>query len=135
MVKKYKLSKRVAFHGFVTNDQLLQIVKRWEVAVAPYIPSKDNPTMYTEPGKIKLYIELGLPVIMTKVSYIYKDLIKYNAGTAIDFTYASFAKALHEIQKKYKHYKLGVEEFKKDNQFESYYQTKFKFLEHNEKKT
>lgn len=133
-VNRYKLSKRVVFHGFVTNEQLLQIVKSWEAAVAPYIPSKDNPTMYTEPGKIKLYIELGLPVIMTKVSYIYKDLIKYNAGIAIAYTYKSFAEGLSDIQKKYKHYKAGVEQFKKDNQFETYYQKKFAFLEHNEKK-
>jgi glycosyltransferase involved in cell wall biosynthesis len=135
IVKTYKLSKRVTFHGFVTNEELLHIVKRWEVAVAPYLPSKDNPTMYTEPGKIKLYIEFGLPVIMTKVSYIYKDLIKYNAGTAIDFTYTSFAKGLLEIQKNYKQYKTGVENFKKDNQFEGYYHRKFRFLESNEKKT
>lgn len=127
--KKHHLTKRVTFHGFVSNEKLLKIVKHWEVAVAPYIPQKDNPTMYTEPGKIKLYIELGLPVIMTRVSYLYKELIKYNAGAVIDFNYSSFAKAFNNIQKNYKSYKTGVEKFKKDNQFETYYQQKFKFLE------
>lgn len=129
LVKEYRITKRVTFHGFVTNEQLLGIVAKWEVAIAPYIPTKDNPTMYTEPGKIKLYIELGLPVIMTKVSYIYKELVKYNAGVVIDFEYKSFAKALRTIQKNYSQYKLGVKKLKEDNQFEIYYRKKFRFLE------
>lgn len=128
MVKRYKLSNTVTFYGFVTNQELLKIVKKWEVAVAPYIPTKDNPTMYTEPGKIKLYAELGLPVLMTKVSYIYKELIKYNAGADIDLTYQSFMRGLNKIQKNYPHYEVGVTTFKKANLFESYYDNQFTFL-------
>lgn len=135
IVAKNKLTKRVLFHGFVNNDELLGIVSRWQIAVAPYIPSKDNPTIYTEPGKIKLYIELGLPVIMTKVSYIYKDLLKYNAGLAIDYKYASLIDAITIIQKSYSKYRAGVALYKKDNLFETYYNKKFKFLERNEKKS
>lgn len=108
MIIKHKLTKRVILYGFVSNKELLTIVKKWEVAVAPYIPTKDNPTMYTEPGKIKLYIELGLPVIMTRVSYLYKELVRYNAGVDIDLTCQSFINGLNKIQKHYKLYTEGV---------------------------
>lgn len=133
-VKLNKLSKRVKFYGFVTNEELYTIISRWQIAIAPYIPNKNNPTMYTEPGKIKLYIELGLPVIMTKVSYIYKDLVKYNAGIVIAFNQESFLNALERLQKNYKKYKTGVAMYKKANLYEEYYAKKFNFLENNEKK-
>lgn len=128
-VKDNKLSDKIKFFGFVSNQKLVKITKRWEVAVAPYTPTKSNPTMFTDPGKIKLYIEYGIPTIMTKVSYFYKELLKYNAGVVIENNYESFIKGLDTIQGNYEKYVNGVLEVKKNYQFKRLYHAKFKFLQ------
>lgn len=120
-----RLSHRVMLHGFLSNDELITIASKWDVAVALYDHGKDNPTFYTDPGKIKLYLELGLPVIMTRVSYIYKQLLFYNAGEVYDAHKETFTEVLKKIQNNYPSYIKGVNKFKSTILFDSYYNKKF----------
>lgn len=127
-VRKFKLSSRVIFLGFVNNEKLINIVNKWEVAVAPYDMGKENPTYYTDAGKIKLYVEFEIPIIMTKLSYFYKQIVKYSAGIGINLTEQSFLLGLLEIRKNYKKYSKGVLKLKSENEYNKYYDKKFKFL-------
>jgi glycosyltransferase involved in cell wall biosynthesis len=53
--------------------------------MALYEPRIDSFTQYTEPGKIKVYMACGLPVITTKVPEISVDVCSKGAGLLIDF--------------------------------------------------
>lgn len=130
-IEKNKLQKHVEILGFVEKEKLSAIMSKWEVGAAPYATGKENPIYYTDAGKIKVYVQYEIPVIMTRVSYFYKELIKYNAGIGINLTTKSFVEALLKIQKHYRSYTKGVVSLKKINQFEPYYHKRFTFLQTN----
>lgn len=52
------------------------------VAVAPYLPGTIS--QYTDPGKIKVYLSVGLPIVITKVPLVARDIVDQNCGFAIE---------------------------------------------------
>jgi hypothetical protein len=127
-IKENHLGSRVDLFGFIDNEHIINIVNKWKVAVAPYAPSLDSPVHYADPSKIKLYIQYEMPVIMTRVSHFYKELVRYRAGIAIDLNSKSFVHALKTINGNYKEYSRGVIGLKKKHLYDSYYRNKFRFL-------
>ena len=74
---KYKISDRVWFpNRFVDDDELKNIAKVHHVGIALYEKGVNTATHYTDPGKIKTYIEMGLPVVMTNTSAIVQYIKK-----------------------------------------------------------
>jgi len=61
------------------------ILTNCAVGLALYEPRSDSFTQYTEPGKIKVYMACGLPVITTRVPEISKDLDRNGAGILIAY--------------------------------------------------
>jgi glycosyltransferase involved in cell wall biosynthesis len=130
-VSALDLQKRVTFYGLVQQeDVIVNIVKRWQIGLAPYDPSKQNMTYYTEPSKIKFYLEYRLPIIMTKITYIAKVLEKYQAGVCIDYTSTSLNEAIVKIQRNYGRYTAGVDKLIDIYEYHSLYDKQFKFFEH-----
>lgn len=129
-VKKKKLSKQVRFWGLVRdNARLVAIIRRWEIALAPYDPDRSNMTFYTEPSKIKFYLEYGIPIIMTKVTHMYPQIDAYHAGISIDYTVQNLLWAVVTIQKKYAYYRAGVRALAQTYEYTALYNKSFKFLE------
>ena len=93
-MKEAGLDDHFIFYGFVRRDSdVVDIVSRCAVGVAPFIPVPENNAMTADPGKIKLYAFLGLPVIVTKIpSGLLID--REEAGIAIDYDPHEFAKAV-----------------------------------------
>jgi glycosyltransferase involved in cell wall biosynthesis len=52
-------------------------------AVAPYEPGTIS--QYTDPGKVKNYLSCGLPVVLTKVPLIWKEIVDNKAGLAVRY--------------------------------------------------
>jgi glycosyltransferase involved in cell wall biosynthesis len=82
--------------GFVRD--IGEVVKRLSgagVAVAPYYPFDANSfTFYADPGKIKVYLGCGLPVVLTDVPPIAKTLEQAGAGRTARYDAFSFAHAV-----------------------------------------
>jgi len=84
-IDERKLSDRVFFpNRFYSQDELLVEAKRSFAGIALYDLSADNFTHYADPGKVKAYIEMGLPVIMTRISDVVKKIESYHAGEVVD---------------------------------------------------
>lgn len=129
LVKKYKILNRVWFpNKFIDNKELIKISASHHVGIALYEKGKDSATYYTDPGKVKTYIELGLPVIMTHTSAIAPFIQKYDAGIVIDSA-SQLKTALRILQKQYIQYQKGVQIFSKYFEFEMYYKNAFQSLE------
>ncbi|MEK7572841.1 MAG: glycosyltransferase [Patescibacteria group bacterium] len=93
-----KINNHVIFEGFVKNHKDVEnILARSAIGVAPYIPSPDNYTFYTDPGKPKLYLGCGLPVVITDVPAIARVIKSQKAGIIADYAAESFTKALVEL--------------------------------------
>lgn len=129
LVKKYKISDRVWFPNvFLDDKELVKMGNTHHVGIALYEKGAHTATHYTDPGKVKTYIEMGLPVIMTNTSAIAPFIQKYDAGIVIDSA-PQLAAALQTLQKQYVQYQKGAQMFSKYFEFEKYYKNAFQALE------
>lgn len=130
MIKSYGIEKQVYFpNRFFFDAGLNEISKECFVGIAVYSIDNTSTIYYADPGKVKAYTEMGLPVIMTKTSSIFPFIDKFKAGEVIERNVASFEKAIKAIQKNYGEYLRGIINFNKYFYFEDYYANSFKFLE------
>lgn len=124
------ISSQVYFpNHFFSNENLEGISKKCHAGVALYNMNKSNPTYYTDPGKVKAYAELGLPIIMSDVSAIAPFIRKFHCGITIERNGRKFGKALLDIKNNYPLYQKGLEGFNKYFYFETYYKERFNYLE------
>jgi len=86
LVAKLGLNDHFVFHGFVKDEKkLFDLVSRCALGVAPYAFTADNPTIYADPGKPKLYAFCGLPIIITKTAPVAFEIHARKAGVAINY--------------------------------------------------
>lgn len=75
LVKKNRVEKHVTFTGYIESDGKIEsILAKSTIAVAMYKPSPESLTYFADPGKIKNYLSAGLPIVLTDVPPIAKDL-------------------------------------------------------------
>lgn len=129
LVKILGIEKQVIFFGYKSEKEIKKICSRWEIGFALYDSTLKNNTHFADPSKTKLYLEFGLPVIMTKVTYFQKYLQKYNAGICINYSLSELSEAVNHIQKKHKEYLAGVAKLAKTIEYNDLYSKEFLFLE------
>ena len=92
-----------------------------------YDMDPSNATYYTDPGKVKTYASLGLPIIMSDVSAIVPFVKKFKCGIVINKKDEDLGKAIIDIKKNYKRYLLGIKKFNEYFYYETYYHKGFNF--------
>jgi glycosyltransferase involved in cell wall biosynthesis len=61
-------SKHLVMHGFIQDYfKVAEILAKSKIAIAPYADLPLSLTKYADPGKIKMYIHCGLPVLVSDV--------------------------------------------------------------------
>lgn len=131
LIKKNLVTNQVFFpNRFFSDSEIHEIAKNCHVGIALYSTSKYVSSFYADPGKVKAYAELGLPIIMSKTTAISEYIEKFKAGEVIDhLNTENINKALLSILNNYKSYLNGLIRFNKYFYYEDYYRRKFKFLE------
>lgn len=90
------LESLVTFHGFIPNHRELErLLVEGDIAVAPYEPGAF--TFYTDPGKLKVYLAAGLPVVLTDVVGSAAQIAQAGAGQIISYEKQALAKAIITI--------------------------------------
>jgi glycosyltransferase involved in cell wall biosynthesis len=129
LIRKYKIENRVFFpNKFFSDEDVKKISKTCHVGIALYDTDKSNMTYYTDPGKVKTYTELGLPVIMSDVSAVTTYIKKFKAGEIVERDSDSLSKALTNIKNNYTTYITGVKRFNNNFFYQKYYDKAFTFL-------
>ena len=83
-VKKLGLTKSVEITGYVKEHKDLERrLRECALAVAPY-DGKSDFTYYADPGKPKVYLAAGLPVVITRIPEIADVIEKHAAGVALN---------------------------------------------------
>lgn len=84
-MKDLQLEGRVEFPDRVVGaDELRAAAATCVAALALYDTGKDNLTNYADPGKVKSAIEMGLPIVMTRISETVEFVERFRAGEVID---------------------------------------------------
>lgn len=117
LTKKLKITKYVCFKGFIKDHkQVEKILCKSAIGVAPYLPVSDNYTFYTDPGKPKLYLGCGLPIVITDVPKIARIIQSKKAGLIVRYTTESVANALGKLltnDKLYNEYRKNATQLSK----------------------
>lgn len=130
LIKAYGIEKQVYFpNKFFLDWEIEKIASTCHVGVALYDIGKDTMTYYTEPGKVKVYTEYGLPIIMSNTSAIAPFIKQFHAGEIVDRNEKSVAEVIKKIKDNYEYYTQGVKKFNAYFYYETYYSKKFTFLE------
>lgn len=130
IIHAYGITKRVWFpNRFIDDGKLREIAQTHHVGIALYETGLHTATHYTDPGKIKTYIELGLPVVMTDTSAAVYFIRKFKAGEIIS-SGSNMSAALKRIQQRYRTYQDGVHLCAEYFEFTKYYREAFFVLEH-----
>jgi len=113
LAKELGVEKRVKFYGFVkSHKKLVKIITRGAVGLAPYTQTKNSISYKSDPGKIKLYLACGLPVVTTKIATSGKVLEKKGAGIIAEFDEKGLSESVIYLlsnNKTYKKYRNDAE--------------------------
>ena len=111
LTEELGLRERVKFTGFVeSHEELEKIICSCAVGLALYNPEKDVFSFNADPGKPKVYLGCGLPVIITDVPLVAKEIEARGAGKIAAYDTASLSSALSLILADYEKYRLAAEE-------------------------
>ena len=100
LAKKLRLSNHVTFTGFISDHRAVeQLLSTSAVGVALYDPELADFTYYSDPGKIKLYLACGLPVIMTAIPHNARELEEAGCGFIVEYESRKVAKLLIQVLK------------------------------------
>lgn len=129
LITSLGIQDRVEFpNTFVDDAQLAVLAKKYHIGVALYEKGWRSSTHYTDPGKVKTYVDLGLPVIMTNMSAIAPYIQKFHAGEVIEEA-SEMPIAVEKIKKDYHRYQTGLRSFVRYFEYEKYYKQAFAALE------
>lgn len=95
---KMKLQGKVTFTGYLADHaQVEKTLSECGVAVAPYVPDPNSFSFYSDVGKVKVYLACGLPVLITDVPEIAKEIRDNKAGMIIDYSESDLANKICEL--------------------------------------
>lgn len=129
LADKYNIEKQVKFFGYLDHSKVIEITSKWKIALAIYLPSTDNYTYYADPGKIKLYLELEVPIIMTDITYLAEEIKISKSGEIVNYDSDSIILGINKIQGDYDVYTSGVKKMKDQYYYKKIYKEGFSALE------
>lgn len=86
LVKELKLDKNVIFTGYVeSHKEVERRISEGTIGMALYKPVESNYSYFADPGKIKNYLSAGLPVILTNVPPIARELVIKKCAFVVEY--------------------------------------------------
>lgn len=86
MTRDLNIEKYVDFKGYVEDHEDIEdMLARCACGVALYDKDVDTWTRYSDPGKVKVYLATGLPVIITDVPHIARQIKDAKCGVVVEY--------------------------------------------------
>ena len=129
MISARHLENRVYFpNRFHSQTELLEIANRSFAGFALYSLVEDNFTHYADPGKVRAYLEMNVPVIMTRISAVVPFVERFHAGEVVD-SLGEIRQTIERIAANYASYQEGVLRFNDFFEYSHLYAEAFAPLE------
>lgn len=86
LVRKLDLEKHVKFLGYIPDHRRMEDrIAKAAIAIALYNRRHDDFTYFADPGKIKNYLGAAVPVIMTDVPYVAREVAAAKCGFIVHY--------------------------------------------------
>lgn len=101
LAKSLKISKNVIFHGFVKGRlEMEKVLSDAALGIATFNTDiLDDKVRNSDPGKIKDYMVMGIPVITTKSLYYHRTITEKKCGEVVEYKVEKFAEVVIKILK------------------------------------
>lgn len=110
-VKKLSLQKYVSFLGYIeSHAEMEERVAKAAIAIALYNKEYDDFSYFGDPGKVKSYLGAGVPIIITDVPFIARQVNDKKCGFIINYDKDD----LYKILIKYFHNEELMKEYRKN---------------------
>lgn len=80
-----KIGKSVKLYGVRSRLEVINILKKMDLGLAVYKPTRNNLSNWADPSRIKDYLGAALPVITTRVAKISTEIKKNQCGIVIEY--------------------------------------------------
>lgn len=97
LAKKLGVAKSIKFYGWKEKKEAEGLLSDGAIGLAPFNTDVDEKIKNSDPAKIKDYLALGLPVVMTNASLNSQKISKLKCGIIIDYTPESLADAVIKL--------------------------------------
>ncbi|MCL4486897.1 MAG: glycosyltransferase [Chloroflexi bacterium] len=91
------LEDKVEFRGRVSDREVEETLRVCAVGLAPYAPDPDSIKRFTDVTKPRMYMTCGVPVVITDVPPIAKEISAGGAGIIAPYDQVEFANAVVRI--------------------------------------
>src|SRR3989344_5623268 len=116
------------FHGYLEGAAFNNVLKKCTIGIAPYQPDQSNVAQFGDAGKVKRYLSLGLPVLITDVFEFSKKVEKSKAGAIRKYGNSKdLIEAIKKIMNSYKTYQKNSLNLGKKFYYKKIYPEMFKF--------
>lgn len=88
------LGPSVVLHGVMNHDAVLDTLPAFDISLALYRPTDNNLSRWADPSRVKDYLACALPVVITDVPEIAKDVAALHAGVVAGYTVDDVAAAI-----------------------------------------
>ena len=94
------VEKQIIFHGFVKERKdVLEILSDGALGIATFNTKFSEKIKNSDPGKIKDYMLMGMPVITTNAVYSSAEIAERKCGLVVDYNTDDFAQAVIDLLK------------------------------------
>jgi hypothetical protein len=73
----YKYNSNIKIHGPLFGDNLIDMILKCDICIAPYIQDRDSKMVYTMPNKFWLYLSFGKPIVSCSISNLDRSAKKF----------------------------------------------------------
>ena len=116
------------FHGYLAGETFNKVLKKCTIGIAPYQPDPSNVSQFGDAGKVKRYISLGLPVVMTNISEFSKEVRSSNAGEIIRYGNSkNLIEGIRKIMGDYRTYQKNALNLARKFYYKNNYHKMFEF--------
>lgn len=92
------LHDAVSFSGFLASDADVEMsIRTSTLAVAPYLTNRDNFSQFADPGKLKMFVGAGIPILTTDVAPFASELYREGAALEVYASSNSIARQVIEV--------------------------------------
>lgn len=122
--KKSKVHAK--FYGYLEGDSFNDVLGECLIGIATYTPEAGNVSQYGDPGKIKRYLSLGIPIITTNVIEFAGEIEKSGAGVIIEYNNRkAFISAVKKIMDNHDTYRINAYNLSKKFYYKKIYPKMF----------
>ena len=114
LTRKLGVKEKVKFHGWKEKKEAEGLVADGSVGLAPFNTDVDEKIKNADPAKIKDYMALGLPVVMTNASLNADTISNKRCGVIVDYSAESIANGVIKLlsnKKVWKEYRKNALEY------------------------